>query len=143
MANLTITAANVRASAGATISQGVAGATITAGQAVYLDEADGKLKLAQSTSATAYKVAGVALHGASDNQPLTYVVEDDDFTPGATLNMSAAGDKGVYMLSATAGAICPAGDLANTNRPVFLFVAKSTTKACLRIRHNTGVALSA
>lgn len=143
MANLSITAANVRASSAAVIGQGVAGATITAGQAVYLDETDGKLKLAQSTSTTAYKVAGISLHGAADGQPLTYVIEDDDFTPGATLSLSAAADKGVYVLSATAGAICPAADLASTNRPVFLFVAKSATKACLRIRHNTGTALSA
>ena len=42
MADLTITAANVVPGAGARITNGTAGATVTAGQVVYLDPADNR-----------------------------------------------------------------------------------------------------
>lgn len=142
MADLSITAASVLASASAKKATGVAGASITAGQPVYVDYQDGsKVKLAVATSAAAESVAGIALHAALAGQPITYVVEDDDFTPGATLSLSAAAARGVYVLSAAAaGGIAPVSDLADTNRLVVLFVAKSTTKAKLVFK-SAGVAL--
>ena len=73
MADLTITAASVVAGEGASVKQGTAGATITAGKAVYRDGADGKYKLADSNGATATirGVDGIALNGASDGQPVS------------------------------------------------------------------------
>lgn len=135
MSALSVTAANVLAGANAKKKTGIAGATITAGQALYEDASDSyKLKLADADlSAAASNVVGIALHGASSGQPITYDYEDDDFTPGATLSLSAAGDTGVYVLDGTAGGICPFDDLAAGDYPVILMVAKSTTKAVLKI----------
>lgn len=129
MADLTITAASVLAGANAHKRTGIAGATITAGQPVYEDSADSsKFKLADNNaSASTAKCVGIALHGAASGQPLTIVEEDDDFTAGATLAV------GIYALSATAGGICPVADLASGNYPVVLFVAKSTSKAIVKL----------
>lgn len=142
MADLTITATSVLASTNAQTAEGIAGATITAGQAVYVDTADSnKLKLADANSATASIVAGIALNGAAAGQPVEYVTEDDDFTPGATLSISAAAGKGVYVLSDTAGGIKPAGDLAAADYPVVLMVATSATKARFRAKGHRGTAV--
>lgn len=144
MADLTITAASVVKGANAVTRTGTAGASITAGQVVYEDTANSNvLKLADgnASSATANPV-GIALHAAESGQPVTYVIEDDDFTPGATLSMSAAGGKAVYVLSATAGGICPVADLASGVYPVVVFVAKSASKAVLKFVKGTA-ALSA
>ena len=134
MSDVSITAANVVAGANAKKRTGTAGSTITAGQAVYEDSSDSfKFKLADANaSAATAKCVGIALHGASSGQPLTIVEEDDDFTPGGTLSISAAADDGVYVLSGTAGGIAPVGDLASGWYPVVLGVAKSTTKMILK-----------
>ena len=146
MSAISVTAANVLASSQATTAVGIAGATVTAGQALYSDPSDsGKLKLADAdASDTAARVVGIALHGASSGQPLKYVIEDPDFTPGATLSLSAAADDGIYILGATAGSITPVGDIAASWRPVVLYVAKSTTKCFLKIHggHNGVAALT-
>lgn len=141
MANLTITAASVLPGANAKIAQGIAGATITAGQVLYLDPADNKLKLASAGAAATASPVGIALQGAANGQRVEYVYEDDDFTPGATLVLTAIGDKGTYVLSATAGAIAPLGDLIATNRLTGLLTAKSATKAILKIT-SSGAAIA-
>lgn len=109
MADLSITAANVVAAAGATTAQGTAGATITAGQAVYADAADSnKLKLADANaSVTTAGGVGIALHGASNGQPLTYIT-GGDLNPGATVVVGQT-----YILSATPGGIAPIPDIAS------------------------------
>lgn len=135
MADVSITAASVLKGANAKTRMVIAGATITAGQPVYEDStASYKAKLADTNaSAATSNVVGIALHGASDTQPLLIVTEDDDFTPGFTLSLSGAGDDGVYVLSATAGGIAPVTDLAAGYYPVILMVAKSASKAVLKI----------
>ena len=141
MSDVSITAANVIAGANAKKRPGRAGATITAGQVVYEDSSDSsdfKLADANASAATANPV-GIALHGASDGQPLTIVTEDDDFTPGGTLSLSAGADSGVYVLSGTAGGIAPMDDLAAAMYPVIIGVAKSTTKMNLKIVRGTAV----
>jgi len=139
MSDVSITAANVLAGANAKKRTGIAGATITAGQAVYEDSSDSfKFKAADANaSAATAKCVGIALHGASSGQPLTIVEEDDDFTPGGTLSISAAADDGVYVLSGTAGGIAPVGDLASGMYPVILGVAKSASKMNLKIVRGT------
>lgn len=141
MADISVTAANVLAGANAKTDSGTAGATITAGQTLYRDSTDSnKLKLADSNaSAATATCVGIALHGASSGQPLKFVYEDDDFTPGGTLSLSGAGDDGVYVLSGTAGAFAPVADLAAGMYPVILMVAKSATKAKLKIINGTAV----
>jgi hypothetical protein len=123
MADLSITAANVVAGAGSTKRSGTAGATVTAGQVVYLDSATNTLKLADNDSATAAvrSPVGIALHGATANQPLTYL-SAGPITIGATV---AVGD--VLCLSSTAGGICPAADIAAGDYNTIIGIATSTT----------------
>lgn len=131
MADYTVTAANVLASGTATKTTGVAGTTITAGQALYADASDSnKLKLADANaSSAAATLVGIALHAALAGQPITYATADDDFTHGLTT--VAASD--VIILSGTAGALAPVADLASGWFPVVAMVAKSATKAHFRI----------
>jgi hypothetical protein len=123
MADLVITAANVLAGSGAKKVAGTAGATITAGQVVYLDSADSEYKLADADSATAAvrSPAGIALHGASDGQPLT-ILSKGPITIGATVTAGVA-----YYLSPTAGGICPVADLLTGDYPTVLGLATSAT----------------
>lgn len=124
MADLSITAANVAAGTGAVKETGTAGATITAGQAVYKDASDsGKFKLADNDSATAAvrSFYGIALHGASSGQPLT-VLKEGPITIGATTAVGV-----VYCLSSTAGGICPNADIATGDYNTVIGVGTSTT----------------
>lgn len=123
MADLTITAANVLAGSGSQIKHGRAGATITAGQTVYLDSADNEYKLADCDSATpgVRSPYGIALNGASDGQPLA-VLAKGPCTIGATLTAGVA-----YYLSATPGGICPVADLSTGDYPTIVGIATSTT----------------
>lgn len=145
MADVTVTAANVLASANAVKHTGIAGTTITAGQTLYKNSADNnRLYLADAdASPQAADCVGVAIHGAAAGQPITYTDDDPDFTPGATLSLSAAADGGVYVLSGTPGGFAPIGDMAAGDYPVILMVAKSTTKAVLKIVKSTAAPITA
>jgi hypothetical protein len=134
MADISVTPASVLASATALTASGVSGATILAGQPLYIDTANSNvLKLADANaSALTATVCGIALHGASSGQPLKYVYEDSTFTPGATLTVGQT-----YAVSATAGGIAPIADLTTGDYPGVLFVAKTTTTAVLRILRGT------
>ena len=136
MADLSITAANVLAGAGATVARGTAGATITQGQAVYLDASDGKWKLADNNSATAaVRVpGGIALNGASNGQPLA-VLTAGPITIGASLTAGVA-----YYLSDTPGGICPVADLASGEYPCLIGMATSSSVINVAI-NPAGVAL--
>lgn len=137
MADLPITAASVVPSADAIRETGVAGATITAGQVVYRDAADGKYKLADNDSATAAvrSPRGLALHGASANQPLV-IQRSGDITIGAALTAGVA-----YYLSSTAGGICPVADLGSGDYPTIIGIAESTTVLNVKL-HEAGAALA-
>src|SRR3954447_4927795 len=113
MAALAITAANVVSGATARKSAGTAGATITAGQLLYQDPADGLLKLADSDAGTAAprSPVGIALHGASSGQPLSYLVEGP-ITIGAAVVGGVA-----YYASPTPGGVGPVADLIAGNYP--------------------------
>jgi len=97
MADLSITAANVEKAAGAVTESYIAGATVTAGQAVYIDSATGKAALAAcDLTAEAANVKGIALHGASADQPLEIQVD-------GTIYLGAGTEGAVYVLSDTPG----------------------------------------
>lgn len=136
MTDLSITAANVIARGTAKKVPGTAGASITAGQVVYLDSADGKFKLADNDSATAAARSpyGVALHAASDGQPLV-VARSGPVTIGASLTAGVA-----YYLSGTAGGICPVADLSTGDYPTIIGIATSTSILNIDIQES-GVAL--
>lgn len=124
MADLTITAASVVKGTGASVRTGTAGATITAGQAVYEDTSTSTFKLADTDSATAAarSVAGIALNGASSGQPLS-VLTAGPITIGATTVVGVP-----YYLSGTAGGICPYADVAAGDYPVFIGIGSSVTQ---------------
>ena len=90
MADLTITAASVaRVVAGGLTQTGTAGATITAGQTLYLDAGTNTLKLCHaSTSAATAACVGIALDGAASGQPVTYQTAGN-ITIGATIVIGA------------------------------------------------------
>lgn len=123
MTDISITAANVARAGSADTEAGTSGATVTAGQVVYKDAADGLYKLADcdSGAAAARSPIGVALHGASANQPLT-ILTKGDVTIGATLTAGV-----VYYLSGTAGGIAPVADLATGDYPVVVGIATSAS----------------
>jgi hypothetical protein len=129
MADLTITATQVLPGTlanGARFSDVVSGATITAGQVVYLDTAAADVaKLADNDALASAVVKGIALHAASAGQPLR-VQTGGPITLGAGAAMTVAV---IYVLSSTAGAICPAADLAADDYTSILGVA--TTAAIL------------
>jgi hypothetical protein len=137
MADLSITAANVLAGAGSTKVNGTAGATITAGQVVYLDSSDNKLKLADNDSATAaVRVpVGIALHASLNGQPLTYLSRGS-ITIGATTAIGT-----VYCLSSTAGGICPSADIASGDYNTILGIGTSVTAIDVNI-HQSGAAVA-
>ena len=139
MADLTITATSVVR--GGTSTDVVnrsynAGATVTAGQVVYLDTAASPMtwKLAQSDG-TAIQSGygdgvefGIALHGAASGQPLA-VQTEGTITIGATIVATTE-----YIVSAAAGGICPAADLASTQYYTRLGYGQSTTVLALHKR---------
>lgn len=136
MADISITAANVVKGSNAVVEAGTAGATITAGQVVYKDAADGKYKLADADSATAAAKAprGIALNGASDGQPLS-IIRSGDVTIGATLTAGTA-----YYLSPEPGGIAPLADVASGDDVVLIGLAESASVLAVDIQI-TGVTL--
>lgn len=136
MTDISITAANVVKGTGADVDRGTAGATITAGQAVYKDETTSKYLLADSNSATAAArtPSGIALNSASNNQPIA-VVLGGPVTIGATLTPGIA-----YYLSDTPGGICPVADVGPGEYATLIGMATSASVLDVRISAS-GVAL--
>ena len=126
MAAISITASSVLKSATGQLQNGVAGTTITAGQALYIDTSDSnKLKLADANgTAPANTFAGLALNSASAGQPVSYCPSDaGGFTFGGTV---LAGD--TIWLHTTPGAITKTfADLTSGCTAIALGVATSTT----------------
>jgi hypothetical protein len=102
---------------------------------VYKDLTDSnKLKAARANAATTAVVAGIALNGASNGQPLVYQY-DGKINLGATL---IVGER--YMLSdAVAGQIVPVGDLGTADYSTEIGSADSASILDLNI-HVGGVA---
>jgi hypothetical protein len=131
MADLSVTAANCLPGAGAVIEEGLAGATITAGQAVYRDT-DGSYKLADAdgASATIRTARGIALNGASAGQPLK-IQKAGEITLGATLTAGTT-----YYLSNTAGGICPLADVGTGEYYHIIGIAKSASVLLLALAYS-------
>lgn len=111
MADLSPVAANVLGSSDQRVDKSyLAGATMTAGQAVYLDttQTPPRWELAQcdgSALEAGSAGVGVAQHGASNGQPLAVQV-------GGEIDLGlTATEAVVYVISNTAGNIMPVTDL--------------------------------
>jgi hypothetical protein len=134
VADITVTAANVVRGSGASVADGIAGATITAGQTVYIDTGDSnKLKLADCDSGTVAvrTLAGIALHGSLSGQPLRYLTAGP-ITIGGTV---APGR--YYVLSDTAGGIMPEEDLEAGDYFVGIGYGLSATDIQVDIKYTT------
>jgi hypothetical protein len=128
MADLTITAADVKKTDSTLITEGIAGATITAGQPVYKDStASNKLKPADADVLATAAAVGVALHGASADQPLKYATSGN-LTLSAVMTAGA-----VYVVSTTAGGIAPVADLGSGDYVTLLGIATSTSNLKISI----------
>lgn len=133
MPDLTITAASVLFTSGTKVT-GVAGASVTAGQGLYLDSTTSTLKLAQSDGTAAEGDAvGIALHAAGSGQPLVYAATGSVINIGATTAKTTT-----YMVSAAAGGVAPQADLVSTNRIVRLGYATATDGTFVVDIKNTG-----
>lgn len=125
MADLSITAASVLKSSNGTILQGTAGATITQGQAVYIDTTDSnKIKLADSNgTAPANTCAGIALNAASSGQPVSYCGLDSAFALGATVTSGAV----IYLSNTPGGLTATYSDVASGSTVIAVGGAVSTS----------------
>jgi len=128
MSDKVITQANVIASTAATKNSGTAGATITAGQAIYKNTATNTYFPAINSAGTVQVVAGIALNNAFAGQPITFTASDPAFTPGFSTSIGET-----LYLSGTAGNICPVGDLITGSQPVILYLGTGTATAVLNI----------
>jgi hypothetical protein len=138
MANQSITAANVAASASAVIRRATAGGALTRGQPAYLDATDGNSgKAGDADAAASAQIVGIVLQDVADGQPFNYVVEDPDFDPGFS---ATAGE--IYVLSATAGGICLVSDLGAGDYVTVLMIGKANGNVVLRII-NSGATVQA
>lgn len=123
MADFSIIATNVVSPTKVPRTVGIAGETITAGQAIYKKSADSKYYKAQCDgTAEEAQVAGIAINGATAGQSVTFV-SSGDLTMGSAF--AAAGK--TVVASATAGGIAPIGDLTTGNYLTIVGYTKSAT----------------
>ena len=131
MTALSITAASVIPAADAVKVKRTAGATLTAGLALYSDSADSFSQKAASNAAAATAiVTGIALQGVSDGQELD--VQSD----GTIAGMGTT--EGVVYVLGTAGGIVPLADLVTGNRVTLIGVGNASGGLILSIK-STGM----
>ena len=127
MADLSVTAANVQSVPGATIKTGSAGASITAGEPVFIDSTDSLTKPAANTGDAASRVEGIALHAAETGQPIKYIAAGD-------IDMGAVLTVGELYILAGAGAVSPAGDAITGDWITYLGIATAADNLKLNIQ---------
>ena len=134
MADISITASAVVPSANAVIKHTTAGATLTAGQLIYLDTADldangiGKAKLSDANGAAALRVVdGITVGGASAGQPVAIVTYDTALVVGSGLTAN-----NILILSDTPGGIAPSADLGSGEYLSVIGVVKTATTIFFR-----------
>lgn len=106
MADLSITAANVKPSSKAQYGVRIAGATITQGQAIALNDTGALVPYDASNVNHVY--AGIALSAASADQPFVLCVSDNEISIGGS---TVSGT--IYVGSTNAGNITTSADLSN------------------------------
>jgi len=135
MADLSLTSSAVVASAAAlaTRRRCVLGATLAAGDVIYLDATDShKAKAADANSGTAAArvPVGILLNGGAAGQPAEYIEADTDLTVGSHgLTVGTA-----IILSATAGKMAPIADATTGWYPTLIGIAKTSTTISFNAR---------
>lgn len=128
MADVAQTAANVKPVSDAILdTSGNAGETVTAGKPVYL-ETDGKWYMSDANGTAAKKdLKGIALNGASLDQPLAV-------QKGGVINIGGTVVVGtIYVVSATPGGVAPSTDLVSGMDTIIIGVAITTTNIKLNV----------
>ena len=134
MADITVTAGNVKWVSGARPVVVKAGASITRGQPVYLNTATGEHELADADTDAASIVAGVALSDGYDGADMLIA------PPGAVINWGATLTAGtIYVLSTTAGSVAPWADLATGDYVVVLAIGAGTANAEIIVKKGAAV----
>lgn len=111
MADFSITAAQVTKDSGIS-KTGIAGETLTAGQAIYVKSADNRYWKAKANGTAEEQVcAGIVLLGATAGQPISYLDADGGVLTITTGTLGVAGDA-VILSGVVAGNICPHADAA-------------------------------
>lgn len=127
MADLTVTAANVRGLANLQNQKmGVAGVAIAAGQVVYYDPTSDRFYLGDADAGASAKAAGIALCSCAAGQPFVYQYAGDVY-----LGAGAAGV--TYCVSATAGGIAPDADITSGKFKTVLGAGKTGSYLSLDI----------
>ena len=122
MADVSVTAASVAPGTDTQYADGFLGASVTAGQTVYLDTSTSTYKLADANaSSTTANAAGIAMNGGASGQPVKVAI-GGSINPGFSVTTGS-----VYVLSATAGGIAPVADLASGHYPVIVGIGVSAT----------------
>ncbi len=107
MVDVTVTAAEVLPGANTSYVTGTLGATVTAGQCVYLDSTTATYKLADTdASAAAADAIGIAMNGGASGQ-FVKIATGGLIDPGFTVTLGE-----IYVVSGTAGGVAPVADLA-------------------------------
>lgn len=124
MANLTITEANVRLSTeNSRTKQLLGGEAIDIGEVVYYDTSTQKYKLAEAGDTSAKSQAThIAITKCAADNDYFIGVELGEMVIGATITLGE-----IYVVSATAGKICPSGDLTTGDYITIIGVPKTTT----------------
>lgn len=112
----------------------VAGGTLSAGDPVYIDTADSnKIKQADSNAAGKDDVYGIVLEDCVTDDEVAVATTGARIDLGATLGVGT-----LYVLSDTAGKICPAADLSTGEKVTLLGVGEETDVMWLNL-WTTGV----
>lgn len=124
MADISVTAANVTWVSGARPRVVKGGATITPGQAVYLNTSTNEYELADADTDAASEFAGIAISNGENARDMIIA------PPGAVINFGATLAAGtIYTVSATAGGICPDTDLTTGDYVVVVAIGAGTANA--------------
>ena len=128
-ADPSITAASVAATANTVTATGTAGATITAGQPLYADSANGGvLKPCLATALASSVAVGVALHGSLVGQPITYAISGN-----ITIPTLIAGT-GYFCSTTTTGGYSDGTTLEVTTGTVYAtFIGMSLSTTLMRL----------
>lgn len=124
MPDIVIAAANVSPRGGVPQFEALAGVAIAAGEMVYLDPADNRLKLADcdAVALAARSPSGMALNSAGVGQPVKVGQPNGEVNVGAVLTPGIA-----YYLSPNPGKICPVADVLAGDSPVVIGIARSNS----------------
>lgn len=126
MADLTITAANVKPLTGATLQTVTYGETIDQGESVYLSANKYYKADADASEAAAAAVAIAITPGVADG--VGVIATRGSINVGATLTQGE-----IYVVSGNAGGIAPEGDLASGDYVTIIGIARSSSELYINI----------